>query len=555
VTYTDTAGNVYEPVNYDGEFRGPVSVRTSLANSLNVPAVKALEFVTVDGLLEMAERLNATSIVTPQLECPDYPRDARPLYGLALTLGGGEMKPLELTAAYATFANGGLQMPTTPILWIEDNDGNVLVDHRRPQGEQVISPQNAYLLTNILSDRQARCLTFSCPNALEIQGRPAAAKTGTTNDFRDAWTVGYTPELVAGVWVGNNDNSEMIQVPGSLGAGPIWNGFMTRALAETPVHGFPRPQGIREYEVCDLSGAQPSPYCPERTAEIFSMDNPPPKPERDWFQRVEIDKNTGKRANQFCQTNTTEKVMVVLDGILDPDGRDWMRQWAAQNGYEVAPLEYCTVSAASDKVRILQPQPGEQVYGEVELWGSVEMENLERFEVTYGYSDHPEAWGWVAGPFEVPVKEQRLAVWDAQGKEPHFYTLRIVAFTTEGEQFEDRVVVEVVGPTPTPTPTETPTPPPTVTPKVTPTDTATPTSTPSASPTPTATSSPTSTSTPPTPSATPTAPPTTPPPPTEEPTPPSATPTPTPTDEETPPPTETSPTATPTATPTPTSAP
>ncbi len=118
VKYTDSAGNVYEPVNYDGLTRGPVSVRTSLANSLNIPAVKALEYVTVEGLLNMADRLGATSLVTPQLECPDYPYDNRPLYGLALTLGGGEMKPLELTSAYATLANSGLRMEPSPILYI-----------------------------------------------------------------------------------------------------------------------------------------------------------------------------------------------------------------------------------------------------------------------------------------------------------------------------------------------------------------------------------------------------------------------------------------------------
>ena len=123
VTYTNTAGNVYEPVNFDGRFRGPVSVRTSLANSLNIPAVKTLEHVTVDGLLEMAARLGATSLVTPQLECPDYPYDTRPPYGLALTLGSGEVKPLELVGAYATFANGGLRMAPTPILWVEDQRG------------------------------------------------------------------------------------------------------------------------------------------------------------------------------------------------------------------------------------------------------------------------------------------------------------------------------------------------------------------------------------------------------------------------------------------------
>ncbi len=489
-TYTDTAGNVYEPVNYDGTFRGPVSVRTSLANSLNIPAVKALEYVTVDGLLEMAERLNATSIVTPQLECPDYPRESRPLYGLALTLGGGEMKPLELTAAYAAFANGGLQMPVTPILWIEDNTGEVLIDNRRRTGQQVVDPRDAYLLTHILSDREARCLVFSCPgNALELPDRPAAAKTGTTNDYRDAWTVGYTPDIAAGVWVGNNDNAEMLNVPGSLGAGPIWNAFMTRAHEGVSVHQFPRPQGIVEREVCTLSGAEPSSYCPDTRTEIFSIDTLPPDEDQDWIQRIEIDNYTGKRANQFCQTNTSEKIMVVLEDVQDPDGRDWLRQWAAENGYEIAPQEFCTASAASDQVRISRPQDSAEVYGTVEIVGTVELEGLESFEVSYGLSDHPEGWGALAGPVDVPVRDGRLAVWETAGLEPNIYTVRVVARTEEDEIYEDRVVVTLVPPTPTPTLTPSATPTPTETPTPTPTQPTTPTWTPTVAP-PTATSTP-----------------------------------------------------------------
>lgn len=546
ITYTDTAGNVYKPVNYDGKFRGPVSVRTSIANSLNVPAVKALEYVTVDGLLEMAERLGATSIVSPQVECPEYPYEQRPLYGLALTLGGGEMKPLDLTSAYATFANGGLHMEPTPILWIEDNQGNVLLDYRQREGKQVVSAEDAYLLTSILSDTEARCLLFRCPSILELPDRPVAAKTGTTNDNRDAWTVGYTPDLVAGVWVGNNDNSEMAGVVGSSGAGPIWNAFMSRALEGTPVHDFPRPQGIVQQEVCALSGAQPSLYCPEKRTELFSLRNPPPDDERDWFQRVEIDRGTGKRANQFCRADTTERVMVVLDWIMDPAGRDWMRKWAEEHNYEIAPHEYCTDSAPSERVRILRPQNGAQVTGRVEIFGTVDPEKLERFEVLYGYSENPLGWGAVKGPQDVSIVEGLLGIWDTTGWEPHRYTLRVVAYTTDGKQFEDRIVVEVPPPTPTPTPEVTPTGTPTPTPTETPTPTITPTPTttpiitppviivPTDTPTPKLTT-PTPTAEPPT--ATPTTEPTEPPAtdtPTPEPSAPSATPTPTPTSTPTP---------------------
>ncbi len=496
ITYTDAAGNIYKPVNYDGTFRGPVSVRTALANSLNIPAVKTLAFVGVDGLLSMAERLGATSIVSPQLECPDYPADQRPPYGLALTLGGGEMKPLDLAAAYATFANGGLRMEPTPVLWIEDNEGNILLDNRRRGGEQVVSPQLTYLLTNILSDTQARCLVFRCPNLLELPDRPVAAKTGTTNDFRDAWTVGYTPDIAVAVWVGNNDNSPMDHVPGSIGAAPIWHAFLARALEGTPPHDFPRPQGIVEREVCAMSGVQPSPYCPARRTELFAYDHLPPGPEHDWFQLVRIDRESGLLANVFCQDNVIEKIVVVLQHIDDPDGRRWMRRWAAEHGYEIAPDRYCSEGEPSDLVQLLSPAPGTIVTAPIPIVGTVLLPNLDHFVVDYGVSAHPLAWGRVAGPFTGAVENQTLTMWDPRPLEPGTYSLRILAYDRQGRGYESRVVVQVARPTPTPTVTPTPTRTPTITPTPTPTLTPTITPTPTSTPTPTVTPTPTPTATP-----------------------------------------------------------
>ncbi|MHB1319080.1 MAG: transglycosylase domain-containing protein, partial [Anaerolineae bacterium] len=313
VAYPDSAGGAYEPVNYDGKFRGPVSLRGSLANSLNIPAVKALEFVTVDGLLETAGRLGAASLVSPQTECPDYPYDTRPDYGLALTLGGGEMKQLELTGAYATLANGGVYMPPTPILWIEERGGKVLVDNRQRQGERVVKPDLAYLITHILSDTRARCLVFACPSVLELPDRPVAAKTGTTNDNRDAWTVGYTPDIATGVWVGNNDNSPMGSVAGSSGAGPIWQAFMRRAHEGIAPHAFPRPAGVVEREVCVLTGTEPTAACPDKRVEVFSIDALPPAREESWLQEVEIDANSGLLANAFCRSNVITRMAVYVN--------------------------------------------------------------------------------------------------------------------------------------------------------------------------------------------------------------------------------------------------
>ncbi len=486
VSYTDSAGNVYEPVNYDGRFRGPVSMRTALANSLNVPAVKALDFVTVDGLLDVADRLGAASLVSPQTECPDYPYDTRPPYGLALTLGGGEMKPLELTSAYATLANGGLRMEPTPILWVEDSSGKVLIDNRQRQGTQVTKPELAYLITNILSDTQARCLVFACPNVLELPDRPVAAKTGTTNDNRDAWTVGYTPDIAAGVWVGNNDNSQMANVAGSSGAGPIWQAFMMRAHEQIPPHTFPRPAGIVEREVCALTGTEPSPACSEKRTEVFTMDNLPPAASAGWLQEVEIDANSGLLANAFCRSNVVTKLAVVEKQVSDPQGQVWLRQWAVDNGAIVAPQAECTSAEQPPVVEITAPTQGTEVYGSVEIWGTVDLPDFDRYELTYGVGNNPQAWDWISGPHLALVQGGVLGVWQMpQGMTPGVYTIRVVAYNRQGARFEARQPVQVVGPTPTPTLEASPTPEPTSTGTPTPTPEATMTPSPTVSPTPT----------------------------------------------------------------------
>ncbi len=487
VTYTDTAGNVYKPVNYDGLTRGPISVRTALANSLNIPAVKALEFVTVDGLLSLADRLGATSLVTPQLECPDYPYDNRPLYGLALTLGGGEIKPLELTSAFATLANSGLRMEPTPILWIEDQNGDVLVDNRQRSGKQVVKPELAYIITNILSDTQARCLVFACPSILELPDRPVAAKTGSTNDTRDAWTVGYTPDIAVGVWVGNNDNTSMNNVLGSSGAGPIWNAFMRRVHEGQPAHPFPRPAGITEREICTLSGTEPSPYCLEKRLEVFAFDNLPPASDQDWLQQVEIDNDSGLLANQHCRENVLSQIVVFLSRVSAPQGQAWLRDWAAQRGLRIAPESYCNPEDVPPEITISAPINAEEVYESVHIMGTVALADFDRYELTYGVGSNPQGWGWISGPHKTMVRNGILGTWQI----PHdvgsgSFTLRVVAYNVHGTKFSSISQVTVLAPTatPTPTPTDTPTPTPTGTPTPTASSTPTPTQTPGPTATP-----------------------------------------------------------------------
>ncbi|MBD3311805.1 MAG: PBP1A family penicillin-binding protein [Candidatus Magasanikbacteria bacterium] len=229
VTNFAVSGRAYAPQNYDLQEYGPITMRKGLQGSKNIPAVKTLYLVGLKNAQEFAERLGYTTLSKDSL-------------GLTLVLGGGEVKLLEHVNAYATLANEGKKNESTAILKVEDPEGDVLKEWKKEKGEQVIDSGIAHTITNVLSDDQARAYAFGAGGILTLPGRPVAAKTGTTNNYIDAWTVGYTPSLVAGVWAGNTDNSPMTRgYGGSRVAAPIWNRFMREALADTEVEPFPAP--------------------------------------------------------------------------------------------------------------------------------------------------------------------------------------------------------------------------------------------------------------------------------------------------------------------------
>lgn len=265
-------GKIYRPQNYDGEFHGPVRLRDALANSYNIPAIKLLAEVGIAETLDTAHRMGIRGL---QKE-PSY-------YGLSLTLGGGEVTLLDLTTAYATLSNGGGYVPPQAILWVADSEGNVIYEYEPPAPEPALDPRVAYLVTDILSDNEARTPEFGPESALKVS-QPAAAKTGTTNDFRDNWTLGYTPYLTVGVWAGNSDNSRMVDSSGLTGAAPLWHDFMEGVFSSPELlaelreivgplqQTFERPEGIVEAEICRLSSLQePTAECPEKRRELFIM--------------------------------------------------------------------------------------------------------------------------------------------------------------------------------------------------------------------------------------------------------------------------------------------
>lgn len=272
--------NGYTPENYDFQFRGDITVRNALAQSLNIPAVKVMQELGVKESVDAAERMGLTTLGKPS----DY--------GLSLSLGAAETQLVEMTNLYAGFANAGQQKPYTTVSSIRDKYNDETYKNEN-EGKNVISAEGAYLITDILADNEARSPSFGA--SLNVPGREVAVKTGTTDDSRDAWTIGYTPEIAVGVWVGNNDN-EVMQLGGSSMAGPIWMSTLEAAL-EGKNEEFTRPSGVVEIQICGdgtrasqagpgtrgevfLRSAQPTGNCDVPTETREEQRQPEPEPER-----------------------------------------------------------------------------------------------------------------------------------------------------------------------------------------------------------------------------------------------------------------------------------
>ena len=260
----------YEPKNYSGKENGPVTMRKALQGSLNIPAVKTLYLVGVENALNFLESFGYSTL------------EDRSRFGLAIVLGGAEVKLIDHVAAYAVFPNEGVYHQPVSILKVEDSKGQVLFSYEDKKRE-VLEPNIARMMNNVLSDNNARAYIFSVNNSLTLPGRAVGAKTGTTNNFRDAWTVGYTPALVAGVWVGNNDNTEMRNgADGSVIAAPIWRNFMIKALEGTEVQKF-------------------ADYTPIKT------DKPVLSGQSSSEKTVKIDRISGKLATEYTPASLIEE--------------------------------------------------------------------------------------------------------------------------------------------------------------------------------------------------------------------------------------------------------
>jgi penicillin-binding protein 1C len=322
-------GEPFVPQNYDRAWHGPVLLRQALASSYNLVAVKVLDYVSLEDMTGLARRLGITTF------------DDSERFGLALTLGGGEVRLLELTTAYAAFANGGRRVYPLAVRRVEDSQGRILWQAGSGIGQRVLDERVAYLITDILSDNQARMSVFGESSILNVY-RPAAVKTGTTTDWRDNWTVGYTPDLVVGVWAGNPDNQPMRQVSGLAGAAPIWHDFMVEILKSQPVAHFVEPPGMAHLEVCADNGLLPGTHCPRRIEEVFIPGTEPEKID-DWHRPLRIDLRTGLLAGESCPPEwVVEKVYTFYPAEA--------QEWARERAIPTPPTAYSPSCPAQERL-------------------------------------------------------------------------------------------------------------------------------------------------------------------------------------------------------------
>ncbi len=472
-------GQLMRPTNYDGRFHGPVLLRDALANSYNMPPIQLLRDAGISRVIATARSMGLASL-----------EQQTGYYGLSLTLGGAESPLLEMTEAYATLANGGKRPHLTPILKIEDSAGNIVFDASRTRvpPNNVIDPRIAFIISDILSDNRARTPAMGANSALNLPF-PAAAKTGTTNDYRDNWTIGYTPGLAVGVWSGNTDGSTMRDSSGLFGAAPIWRQVMVGVYGherlfesvkiddEPPPVEFPMPAGVERREVClprgtggtscsvsredwfiiggalhqvDRLGYQPDRNSvpgawsvavgalPAAAADVAYANMPaltdgarPPKPTTCALSRSVAD--------------APKRLLLAVPPFYPDEVR--ARLWAAQHGYQMAPSTVCSLNVAKNhaggsgagelsvQASLSSPKPGQRINRDsIPVWGSLNFNpgQISSVWLEVGAGENPVNWMRLGGAFSQPISGAQLGEISGGSLSAGIYTIRVVAAGSEG---------------------------------------------------------------------------------------------------------------------------
>lgn len=420
-------GSAEETPNLDGEYNGPMRLRTALANDELPPAVRLLSQVGSENVFRIMRQIGLSSL--------DVGDRADPT---GVFWQEGQISLLEITQAYATLANEGIQagqntadgevgspqasLHAAALRYIEDLAGKVWLDWRTPQLRPVISPQLAYLINHTLSDETARWRSLGHPNPLEI-GRPSSAKLGQTRNGQDAWAVGYTPKILAGVWVGVKEGQHSRL--SSSAASALWHALMQYASREQPAVGWQAPAGITTLEVCDPSGMLPTPYCPFVTSEIFASGTEPTQLDN-LYRPISINRQSGRLATVATPPELIEdRVYLIVPAEA--------QTWAETAGIDQPPEDYDifgTVANLNENVQISTPAQFAYLQGKVSVRGTAAGEQFDFYRLQFGQGLNPTGWIQIGSDQSRAVRSGILGEWDSTGLSG-LYALQLIVVRSD----------------------------------------------------------------------------------------------------------------------------
>ena len=462
-----STGSTFTPRNPGTGFQGPITAARALGNSLNITAIKAMIYAGVPQTIQLLQRVGYTTLDNPAG------------YGPALTTGGGEVSLFDSVIAFSVLANGGVMrgqdivrtssfdpgnrtLEPVSILRIADPEGRTIFEPEPPVEQRVVAEEYAYLTTSIMNDPANTAITYGVPGALALaNGYPSAAKTGTSEPFEnlraigETWTIGYTPELVAGTWAGNADNAPISGITSTTVSLRSWKEFMIYALdyLDLPATRFERPPGVVSREVCWPSGKLATDACPaiNRYTSLYAQEvlpgNNPSDEERErmfdtWWQRIPIDTRTDLRATELTPASfVQEEVRLILpdDEIEKWDG---FHAWAARSGITalLAPPE--EVAAGDLPARIDTPAPDAILNGIVTIRGRAAAPELTSYRLEWGRGVSPTSWVRINSGTR-SVNNGVLGLWDTLTVADGPYTLRVVVEVPGGiRRYEIPVTVD-----------------------------------------------------------------------------------------------------------------
>ncbi|MFC1959624.1 penicillin-binding protein [Chloroflexota bacterium] len=435
------AADVYHASNPDHVYRGPLSLREALLTGAVPPAAQTMNWVGIDDTLRTAHSMGLNTL-----------QDGPGTYDLTLVEGGGGATLADLTFSLGVLANTGHMMGTglpdaqqqpgyrtvdpVLVLRIADEAGNVLWQYE-PVQRDTLDPALAYLMNDMMGDRELRAQMLGPANPFDI-GRPAAVSAGGASDSRDWWTVGYSPQISAGVWIGNVDREPTVHLTAATGPAPVWNAIMRYVHDRDglPAAGWQQPPTVVEQAVCAVSGLLPTEYCPV-VAELFAQGTQPNRQDT-FYQMVEVNRENGRRA-----TASTPRELVEQRVYFNYPAE--AQAWATSQGIQGPPVDYDAIGPPPvfGPVAVLEPDPLAYVGGVVDVRGNATLPNFQYYQLTYGAGLNPPNWTQIGEQIYVPARGALLGQWDTNGLADGLYSLRLTGVTTDQEVQESVIQVTV----------------------------------------------------------------------------------------------------------------